>query len=153
MIFLSLLDTPLALAGTISLVIEIVVLALVLYGYFLKRKLKFRPHGKTMLTAVILHGITIFAVMIPSFVLGFSSPASINYLDPLVILSLVHVAAGTIAFVFGVWFVASWHLKADFSTCVRKKIFMRYTIITWIAAVFLGIVIYYFFWVSYLVGA
>jgi hypothetical protein len=67
---MALLNNPFALIATTSLTIEIIVLSLLLYGYMLKRQLKFRRHGITMAVAVVLHLIMIFAIMIPSFVLA-----------------------------------------------------------------------------------
>ena len=71
---MSFFDNPFAIAATASLIIQILVFGLLIYGYVLKKKLKFRQHGLTMLSAVILHAITIFGVMVPSFVGGFSHP-------------------------------------------------------------------------------
>ena len=67
---MALLNNPVALIITASLIIQIIVLFLLIYGYFLKRKLKFRQHGITMATALVLHLSMVFYVMIPSFVLA-----------------------------------------------------------------------------------
>jgi uncharacterized membrane protein YozB (DUF420 family) len=128
--------------ATISLVIQLVVLGLLLGGFWLKRMKKFRQHGITMLTAVVLHTILIFTWMIPSFSRFFSAIESINFADALIIAILVHAFAGIITFVLGVWLAGSWHLKADMKTCFAKKNIMRVTLPLWLTAIVFGIILY-----------
>ena len=128
--------------ATLSLIIQLVVLGLLLGGYWLKRMKKFRQHGITMLTAVVLHAILIFTWMIPSFSSFFSTIESINYADALIIAILIHAFAGISAFVLGVWLVGSWHLKADIKPCFAKKNIMRVTITLWPTALVFGIILY-----------
>ena len=54
----------------IGLSVQIIVSAMLLYGYWLNRKLMFPRHGRVTVVAVVLHLIVILAVMIPSFVLA-----------------------------------------------------------------------------------
>ena len=140
------------LLATLSLIVQFVVLALLFGGLWLKKTKKFRQHGITMLTAVVLHTITILVVMVPSFISGFSSPASIDLANALVVTSLVHAFAGIAALLLGVWLVASWRLKADMKTCFAKKSIMRVTITIWLIALFLGIFMYWTFYAPILFG-
>ena len=128
--------------ATISLVIQLVVIGLLFGGVWLKAMQKFRQHGITMFSAVVLHAILILTWMIPSFSSFFSAPGSINLADTIVIVVLVHAFAGIIAFVLGVWLVGSWHLKADLKTCFAKKKIMRVTLALWLIALVLGIILY-----------
>jgi uncharacterized membrane protein YozB (DUF420 family) len=128
------------IAATISLILQIVVLILLFVGVGLKVRKKFRQHGIAMLTAVVLHTITIIVVMIPSFIIGFSS---INLANALVVTTLVHAFVGITALLLGVWLVASWRLKADMKTCFAKKNIMLVTITIWLIALFLGIFTYW----------
>ena len=143
---MALLENSFALAATASLIIQIVVLVMLVYGYLLKRRQKFRQHGITMFSAVVLHAITIFAIMVPSFISGFSSPESINFANMIVVLALVHGAAGIIAFLLGIWLAGSWHLQLDLKPCFSKKLQMRVTITIWMIALFLGITLYWLFY-------
>jgi len=128
--------------ATLSLVIQLVVLGLLLGSVWLKAMKKFRQHGITMLSAVVLHAILILTWMIPSFSGFLSASGSINLADTIVIVILVHAFAGIIAFVLGVWLAGSWHLKADMKTCFAKKNIMRVTLALWLIALFLGIILY-----------
>jgi uncharacterized membrane protein YozB (DUF420 family) len=139
-------------AATISLILQIVVLVLLFAGVGLKERKKFRQHGIVMLTAVVLHTITILVVMIPSFILGFSSPGSIDLANTLVVTTLVHAFVGIAALLLGVWLVASWRLRADMKTCFAKKGIMRLTITIWLIALFLGIFMYWNFYAPILFG-
>lgn len=128
--------------ATISLVIQIVVLVLLLGGYWLKRNKKFRQHGITMLTAVVLHIVVILAWMIPSFSSLFSAPGAVNFADMLTVTILVHAFTGIAAVILGIWIVATWRLQADMKTCFAKKKIMRVTLALWLTALVLGIILY-----------
>jgi len=127
--------------ATLSLVIQLVVIGLLLGGVWLKVVKKFRQHGITMLAAVVLHAVMIFAWMIPSFSL-FISPGSINLVDTITVMILVHAFTGIAATVLGIWLVAAWRLQADMKTCFAKKRVMLVTITLWLMALVIGISLY-----------
>jgi uncharacterized membrane protein YozB (DUF420 family) len=122
--------------------IQIAVLVLLIGGIWLKRTKKFRQHGIAMLTAVVLHMITILAWMIPSFSSLFSPSASINLADMFTVAIMVHAFTGIAAAILGIWIVASWRLKTDMKTCFAKKGAMRITITLWLVALVIGIILY-----------
>jgi uncharacterized membrane protein YozB (DUF420 family) len=128
--------------STISLSIEMVALGLLISGYLLKRQKKYRQHGLSMLSALALHIVAILVVMVPSLAAFFSVPSSVNFADILVIVTLVHVSAGLLAALLGVWLVGSWHLQESLQTCFRKKRVMDVTLSLWLLAIALGLVIY-----------
>ena len=148
---MSFFENPFAIAATTSLIIQILVFGLLIYGYVLKKKLKFRQHGLTMLSAVILHAITIFGVMVPSFVGGFSHPGAFDFSNMLVVSALVHTVTGLIAFVLGVVLAANWRLRKDLNPCFAKKQLMRVTIAIWMIALVLGMILYWFFYLATLI--
>ena len=150
---MALLNDPFALIATTSLAIQVIVLFLLLYGYLLKRRLEFRRHGITMTAAVILHLVIIFVIMIPSFVLAVVP----NYILPkpleiVSIVGLIHGIAGVLAASLGVWRVASWRLHKDFKGCFNKKRYMLSTMIIWLTALSLGIILYTIFYWSILIS-
>ena len=69
-------------------------------------------------------------------------PGPVDFTNLLVIVTLVHVALGTIAASLGVWLVGSWHLQTDVQKCFPRKRIMLPTITFWVTAIALGIVLY-----------
>ena len=140
------LNNSVALIITANLVIQIVVLFLLAYGYFLKRKLKFRQHGIIMSTALILHLIMAAYVMIPSLVLAvikeYIIPAPLAMTS---IVSLIHVVLGSIALSLGVWIVASWRFRKNFQGCFNRKKCMLKTLTVWVTSLIFGIILYAIF--------
>jgi len=132
---------PFVLA-TISLVLQIVILVLLPGSIELKRRKKFRQHGITMLLAVVLHTIMILLVMIPSFVIGFIPYFSTDVLDTISIIAIVHGTMGILAEILGVFVVTSWRLQKSLRYCTPRKKLMRVTLILWLTALFLGILLY-----------
>ncbi len=128
--------------STISLGIQIVVLGLLIGAVFLKSQKKYRQHGIVMLSAVVLHIVSILTVMIPSFTAFFGVQGSVNLADTLVMVALVHVSSGLLAALLGVWLVGSWHMQTNLQTCFKKKRVMDVTIFLWLLAIALGVFLY-----------
>ena len=128
--------------ATVSLVLQIVILVLLFGSVGLKGRKKLRQHGMTMFLAVVLHTTAILLVMIPSFVNGFIPYFSTNISDVVSIIAIVHGAAGILAEVLGVWIVTSWRLRKSLQYCAPRKKLMRFTLILWLIALFLGVLLY-----------
>lgn len=140
------LNNPVALIVTSSLLVQIAVLFLLIYGYQMKRKLKFRQHGLVMASAVVLHMILVFSVMIPSFVYAVLPEYIIAKPMQLVsFVGLTHAVLGSTALAFGVWLVGAWHFRKDFSGCFGRKKLMLPTLIVWLSTLVFGITLYSIF--------
>jgi hypothetical protein len=129
--------------ATVSLFAQLVVFALLLAGYELKRKMKFRMHGLVMLIALAAHIAIIFAIMVPSFVVALIPITIHNPGSPIGILSPIHAATGTVASVLGVWIMGSWRLRQSTEYCMPKRKLMRATFIVWLTTLTLGILLYF----------
>jgi uncharacterized membrane protein YozB (DUF420 family) len=143
---MALLNNPVAIIITISLVIQIIVLLLLVFGYWLKKKMKYRNHGIVMSFATVLHLVLVLYVMIPSFVLAVIPDYVVP--TPLALTSfvgLIHGILGTTALSLGVWFVASWGFRKNIKGCINKKKIMTKTFIVWIASLILVIILYSIF--------
>ncbi len=138
--------------ATISLALQIGVLALLIPGYALKARKSYRKHGITMSIAVILHLTTILTVMIPSLISYLSSPGMLNFADPIVIISLFHASLGAIAASFGVWLAGSWHMQHKLDLCFANKRMMAPTLVVWIAAISIGIYMYLTLYYTIIIG-
>jgi uncharacterized membrane protein YozB (DUF420 family) len=143
---MALLNNPVALTITASLIIQIIVLFLLIYGYFLKRKLKFRQHGITMTVAFILHLSLVFYVMIPSFVWAvvpeYIAPTPLGIHS---VVGIIHGILGIIALLLGAYLVGSWRLSKNIQGCINRKKFMLKTLTVWIATLVFGIILYSIF--------
>jgi hypothetical protein len=149
---MSLLTNPYFVIPTIALSIQIFVLALVIYGYHLFRRLMFKQHGRIMAWAVVLHLIAIFAIMVPSFVLAVIPEFIVlNVYGIVSIITLIHVPFGLTAVSLGTWFVVAWRSQG-LKGCFNRKNLMLATTIFWLISLFFGIVLYSFFYWSLLAG-
>jgi uncharacterized membrane protein YozB (DUF420 family) len=147
---MSLLNNPYALIATTNLTIQIVVLFLLLYGYLLKRQLRFRQHGIAMFVAVVLHLAMVFAIMIPSFVLAIVPDFIVpNVYGIISVVTLVMVVAGALAVSLGIWLVVSWRVKG-LKGCFNKKRIMLTTMAMWLVSLSFGIALYIIFYWSVL---
>jgi len=136
------------IGATASLALQVAVLALLILALLLKNRKKYRQHGITMTSAVVLHLVTVAVVMGPSISLIFTTPAIV--FDAPLVLTLIHVALGSIAVALGFWLVLSWHFKTDLKNCFANKKIMRSTLVLWAVAVLLGIFMYIIFYASLL---
>jgi len=144
---MSLLTNPYFLIPTIALLIQIIVLALLIYGYMLYKRLVFQRHGKIMAWAVVLHLIAIFAIMIPSLVLAVIPEYIIRHSFGIAsIITLIHAPLGITAVSLGAWFVIAWRYQG-LKGCFNRKKLMIATMITWLVSLFFGITLYsVFYW-------
>jgi hypothetical protein len=134
------------LVATVSLVLQIVILILLSGSLELKRRKKFRHHGITMLTAVVLHTISIVAVMIPSFRVITAGDFTVFSL-----IAYVHGAAGALAELLAIWILVTWRLRTSIQYCAPKKKLMLLTLSLWLTAIVLGILLYLYYYTTLLV--
>jgi uncharacterized membrane protein YozB (DUF420 family) len=129
-----------------GLLLEIVVLAILFFGFMGGRSRNFRRHGLTMTVAVVLHAVSIFLVMAPSFV-AFVDISSTLGLAGIVLLG-IHVPVGILAEVLGVFLVAEWRFQpVENAACKRRKRLMRPLFVLWVSGVVLGVLVYLYFYV------
>ena len=138
--------------ATVSLLTQLVIIALVLIGFQLKQHLKFRSHGLVMSIVFLSHLVAIGGIMIPSFTVGLlpmisAAPASITWL-----FVIVHAIAGTITAILGLWIVAAWRFRQSLDYCLPKKRIMLTMFILWLTSLSLGIIFYVIFYWSLLFG-
>ncbi len=127
------------LLATINLAIQFIVLALLIVSYGLKKMNKFRQHGLTMLSAVILHTIMVLSIMIPSLV---SIYFAVTLSTTIISIAIIHGIIGALTWVLGLLIVATWRLRKDLKYCQPKKRLMRTTYILWLVTIVLGTLLY-----------
>ncbi len=136
---------PLDPIGNVSLTLEIAVLFLLILGLpFVRGRVDKRNllwHGYFTVTAVALHTVLIFVVMIPVFTGGLGELRGLSLFYSVTVWS--HEVFGITAEILGIFLVASWLRKgASKMTCVRWKKWMIPTFVIWSAAIVNGALIH-----------
>jgi hypothetical protein len=126
--------------GPVNLGFQIIILSLVLIGFFLKSKRRNYLHGVFMFVAVILNIVSFALVMGPS-ILGFEVIV-VQPLSNISVIAVVHGVIGGIALISGVVLAFSWRLQRSVKNCLKRKKIMKPTIILWILALMFGIWLY-----------
>jgi hypothetical protein len=128
--------------ATVSLVFQIAVLVMLIVGFELKRKFKFRQHAFIILFALILHIAALSVIMVPAYVLALIPITLKTPLSEWALLSSVHAAAGTVTVIMGLWIMATWRFRKSTEFCLPKKRVMRATFAVWVASLGLGVLLY-----------
>jgi len=127
----------------INIIVQLVILALLIVGFLIKRKKNYVIHGDLMFLAVVANGILLVMHMGPTLVfvvLGLE----VNFFDPGSFIAIAHAIIGTLAEAFGIWIVFKWSF-ADTETkeCWRHKHLMKWTMILWLIAIAIGFLYYW----------
>ncbi len=129
--------------ATVSLIIQLVIVALLLAGYLLKKKGRFLLHGFIMLTAFAAHLAAIGVIMVPSLVIGIVPKILSNPTAIISVLSSIHTAAGATATLLGIYVIGAWRIRRETRFCAPKAKVMRATFIIWLTSVSLGGLLYF----------
>jgi hypothetical protein len=124
-----------------NIYLQLAFLAILFVSMGLKIQKKFRLHGIAMLSAVLLHLVSVVIVMIPSYA-NLLPLLSESALSALVIALLIHGVIGFVTATLAVWIVASWRLRQSLKYCMPKKKAMRLTLILWVITDILAFLLY-----------
>ena len=113
--------TVATLQKDINLILQVVMFVVIVIGLVYKNKNKFKIHGELMGIAVILHVISFFAVMLPSFNDGIdyftTATCEVGFQT-----TWIHAIPGAIAMILGIVLVGAWALRpANITACSRRK--------------------------------
>ena len=79
---------------TFSFISQGVFLVLLIYGYYLIKRKKYKQHGRVFLSLTILHFLSLFIVMIPAFFKSADLYFN-NFLESEYAISVLHIIIGT----------------------------------------------------------
>ena len=140
--------TGASLEVDINLILQIVSFLILVLGLVYKNKKKFKMHGISMGVAVILHILSFFLVMAPSFSQAYEYFTTVTS-DAGVQTTWIHAIPGATAMILGILLVGLWALKpANIASCVRRKRLMDITFLLWLVSLVFGIVSYMLFYTS-----
>lgn len=136
---------PLDPMGNISLILQVVILFVLILGLPFasgaENKKSFIRHGYLTVFALVLHGILIFVVMIPTFAEGIVDITSLPLLSIINVLS--HAILGSIAEVLGFVVVGLWFSKPlKNMACLNARRIMLPLFIIWIISLINGAIIH-----------
>ena len=105
----------------INIIIQVIMLIIIVVGLVYKSKRKFKMHDELMGTAVILHLISFFAVMLPSFNKNYDYFRTAT--SELGVQTIwIHAISGAAALMLGIVLVATWALRpTDIASCNKKR--------------------------------
>ena len=130
----------------ITLILEVVLLAILFFGYRSTRKGDYSTHGKIMLGATAIQLFLIITVMLPSMLRN--APLLLAFNSGVLDVS-VHAGLGITTMLLGALLIYAWqsppkselhpHLKLP---CRRRAKLMKPTIVAWVASFVLGVIFY-----------
>ena len=127
--------------ATVSLILQLLVFAMLIFGYLRFRASDIKGHGFILCTATVVHIGAILLRMIPAFS---SDPEFMSIsLDSLSLIHWGHVALGFIAPALGVYISLRWILHGTNPRFCSGKWLMRITFVTWMVSLLFGIVMYF----------
>jgi len=146
------LGTNAPLVSDLSLITEDAVLALLFVSYFLVRRGRIIEHHNVVLAAIVVNGVAIALVMIPSFILGVESTrrlaVPVQGLAIPTFFTLVHIALGTVALISAGYVVARTRLMLPTPALPEPNIpdslrgAMQFAFVVWLIAIFFGNLVY-----------
>ncbi len=126
---------------TLSLLLQLLIFAMLVFGYLRFRAGDLKGHGLVLATATVIHIGVIILRMIPAM----AADPEFTYitLDPVSLIHWGHVALGLLAPALGVYISLRWFVHGSDPRFCRGKWLMRITFVTWLVSLLFGIVMYF----------
>ncbi len=122
-------------------------LIIIVISLVYKNKRKFKIHAELMGIAVILHLISFFAVMLPSFNNSYDYFVTANS-DLGVQTMWIHMVPGAFSMILGIFLVAAWVLNpTNIVACSKRKRLMDITTFLWSMSLIFGIISYIIYYI------
>lgn len=139
-----LLGTGATRSADINLLVQLAMAIVLTIGMVLARKKRFRAHGWTQSSVLILNLVAIGSVMVPSFHRQVLPHVSSGWHDAYYAAAIVHATAGTLVEVLGLYVVvvAGTKLLPERLRFRNYKLWMRTTLALWWVVVILGLGVY-----------
>jgi len=137
-----LFGTKAILQTDINLLLQIVVVAILLIGYLLKRRKQIKEHGAIMGIATAKHVTSFLAIMGPVFFSNLDFFYA-EFDSALVISMLIHAFTGAVVLALALGLVIAWAIHvSNIGPCYKRKRIMEITIGLWIASAIFGGITY-----------
>ncbi|MFQ5831074.1 MAG: hypothetical protein ACE5H4_00020 [Candidatus Thorarchaeota archaeon] len=132
----------------VNLIIQTLLIAVLLVGYYsMKPRRLLKRHGVIMATGTIINLAAVLSIMLPSLILNWNAVAS-DPTHPGVLITIVHVAFGTIAILvasrFSLRFLRSMQRNTPLMCGTRRSMYT--TLASWLISMGLGYGFYIFYY-------
>jgi len=124
------------LASDVNLAVQLGVLVVITVGVLYVKRYNVGLHGSLLLLSVIVNGLSIATVMVPS-AFRILDGASVNNFSLTVGL---HALVGVIVELIGLYIVLDWRLRDG--SCIRFKPYMRALAPVWVTIALVGLYMY-----------
>ena len=143
------LGTNATRTADLNLVIQVAIAVALTIGMFLARRQRFRAHGWTQTTVLVLNLVAIVSVMEPSFHRQVMLRTSGGWRDAYYAVPTIHAVFGTFVELLGVYvvLVAGTRVLPARLRFRNYKLWMRTTLALWWVVVMLGLATYYVWYV------
>ena len=131
-------------SADINLLVQLAMAIVLTIGMFLARKKRFRAHGWTQSSVLILNLVAIGSVMVPSFHRQVLPHVSSAWHDAYYAAAIIHATAGTLVELLGLYVVvvAGTTLLPERLRFRNYRLWMRTTLASWWIVVILGLGVY-----------
>ena len=144
-----LLGTGATRSADVNLLVQLAMAIVLTIGMFLARKKRFRAHGWTQSSVLILNLVAIGSVMVPSFHRQVLPHVSSGWHDAYNAAAILHATAGTLVELLGLYVVvvAGTKLLPERLRFRNYKLWMRTTLALWWVVVVLGLGVYFVWYI------
>jgi uncharacterized membrane protein YozB (DUF420 family) len=125
------------MSSELSLVLQIVALGIIIFGFILVKQKYIKIHGTTMFTAAILNMVSVLTGMVPIAIR--LADNSIPGFNPLF---RIHIIVGLVVIITSGYLLVEWRFQKPSQTCYQRKKWMLGLSLVWIAQVILGILLF-----------
>jgi uncharacterized membrane protein YozB (DUF420 family) len=125
-----------------NLLFQVAILLVLFASLWFKFRRNYLRHGISMGLAVVLHTVSVFAVMVPSLL---ASRGLFSDLSNRLALGLFsHAVLGSFVEVLGLYLLSILALNRGVSkACFRNKVIMRVTFVLWVVELVVGVFVYF----------
>ena len=132
-----LLNTNAPLSSELSMILQLLSIAVLVIGFIVVKQKKYKMHGSSMFAAGVLNILSVFTVMIPvAFRLLDTSIPGFN------LLFRSHILLGIVVIVLAGYILVDWRFQNPGPTCFQRKKWMLGLSLGWMAQVIIGILLF-----------
>lgn len=132
-----LLNTNAPLSSELSMILQLLSIAVLVIGFIVVKQKKYKMHGSSMFAAGVLNILSVLTVMIPvAFRLLDTSIPGFN------LLFRSHILLGIVVIVLAGYILVDWRFQNPGPTCFQRKKWMLGLSLGWMAQVIIGILLF-----------